>query len=110
MRVFGSWRAPAVVALQAIALLPGTASAQGSWTTPTPSGADGGAGASGGANAGGGAYAGALSGPERTLGLAEVERAALEHQAQLAVSRASTATAQAEKEQARSPLLPQVTA
>jgi outer membrane protein len=47
--------------------------------------------------------------PRRVLTLEAAERAALEAQPQLRVSRAQTAQAQAVAEQARSPLLPQVT-
>jgi outer membrane protein len=47
---------------------------------------------------------------ERTMTLAEAERAALEQQPQVLVARAATGSAEAQAEQARSPLLPQLTA
>jgi outer membrane protein len=46
----------------------------------------------------------------RVLTLAQAERSALEQQPQVLVARAATSIAQAQAEQARSPLLPQVTA
>jgi outer membrane protein len=46
----------------------------------------------------------------RVLTLAQVERAAVEQQPQVLVARAATSIAQAQAEEARSPLLPQVTA
>jgi outer membrane protein len=48
--------------------------------------------------------------PERTVKLAEVERAALERQPQILVARAAINLAEGQAEQARSPLFPQVTA
>jgi outer membrane protein len=47
---------------------------------------------------------------ERVLTLAEVEKVASDHQPQMMVARAQTESAQAQAEQAGSPLLPQVTA
>jgi outer membrane protein len=46
--------------------------------------------------------------PMRTVRLSDVERAALERQPQVLVARAATSVAEAQVEQARSPLLPQV--
>src|SRR5580704_8164619 len=48
--------------------------------------------------------------PTRVLTLNEAERAAVTSQPQLLVARAATATALAQADQARAPLLPQVTA
>jgi outer membrane protein len=50
------------------------------------------------------------SAPPRVLRLAEVERAAIERQPQVLVARAASHLAEAQAEQARAPLLPQVTA
>jgi outer membrane protein len=53
--------------------------------------------------------AGAQGPPTRVVTLAEVERSSMGAQPQLLVARAATSVAEAEAEQARSPLLPQVT-
>lgn len=45
----------------------------------------------------------------RVISLAQVERSALEQQPQVLVARAATSVAQAQADQARAPLLPQVT-
>ncbi|HXN34162.1 MAG TPA: TolC family protein [Polyangiaceae bacterium] len=47
--------------------------------------------------------------PERTVKLAEVEQAALDRQPQILIARAATGIAEGQVEQARAPLLPQVT-
>src|SRR5579863_14666 len=47
--------------------------------------------------------------PTRVMTLAEAERSALERQPQALVARAATGVAEAQADQARSPLLPQVT-